>query len=256
MFELITRPNRNRFSLISPGKMGRQFWQAHMSDGDPEKYTLEEAKAKLKADGLTVMMTQTAFDGIIRDKYTEAYAKAKTENTGGDAEALKADNEKLKNQITELKKDKPDMIPKAEHEALLKAKEGEVAKRDERITGLMGKQRDAELYKAAANSVDPEAVVALIRDKFQIDEEGKIYQINDKGEKVVDGEGYVAPDKYVQNFLKEKPHFAKASDTKGAGSSSTGSGGSAPTGKYTAEQLSSMSIDDYAKAGGLAALAE
>lgn len=222
-----------RFSNPKPEKMDRKFWQAHFSDTPPtppagEKYTLEEAKAKLRDDGWAVMK-QDAFNRIIDEKHGDGYNKAKKEfeGQGGDSAALKKEVEKLQGQIAELKKDKPDMIPKSEHEQILAAKENEIKKRDESISKMSQHQLDNELLKAVANkAVDPSDVLALTRANFQLGEDGKVFHVNEKGEKVIDSDGsYLGPDRYFDKFFKEKPHLAKASDSQGAGSSTNGTGG-------------------------------
>lgn len=263
MFVPNKRKYENRFSLINPGKMGRSFWQAHKSDVDPdpaEKFTLEEARTKLKEQGYAVMK-QTALDSLIDEKHGEGYKKGKKD---GDPDGLKEkvesltkDNTKLKEQVGELKKDKPDMISKAEHEQLVKVEQEKYSKLEERNKTLLESQKDNALLKAfGSKAVDSDSVLQLTRGKFAMDDDGNVYPIDDKGGKLIDGEGIVTLDRFYDNFFKEKPYLAKAADSNGAGSSTGGGGNPTTGGKYTDEQLANMSMDDYVKAGGMDALAQ
>ena len=249
---------------VNRGAFNRQFFA--FKDGDPgggggETYTLDAAKAKLRDDGM-VVMTQKAFDAIVDEKYTKAYDKAKTEvRTEIEKEfksddKLKTENEKLKSQLEELKKEKGDLIPRGEHEKLLKVEQDKLSERDAKIEKLHSAQKEAAIYKAAAASVDPETVVALLRDKFKMDDAGTVFPVDEKGERVVGKEGFLTPEQFIADFLKQKPHLAKDASAPGTGSSSSGDGGKpAPTGKYTSEQLLKMPMEEYEKVGGMSALA-
>jgi hypothetical protein len=265
---MLTFPNvrpekHNRFSHIP--KPGEKFdiskiFRAHLSDKEPDpkpadQFTLEEAKTKLRDDGM-VVMTQKAFDGIIDEKYQAAYKKAKEDadkSAPGD-EKLKKENEDLKTKIAELEKDKPDVISKAEHEKLLQVERDKLTEKDQAIEKLRSQQKEAAIFKAATGSVDPETVVALLRDKFKIDETGAVYPVDEKGERLIGKEGHTTPEQFINDFLKEKPHLAKDASSPGTGSKSETGGNPKDGGKtYNLDQLSEMTDEQYIKAGGLSA---
>lgn len=229
-----TYKHHNRFSAINPGKMGRSFWQAHNSDGGgsggDNKYTLDEAREKLKADGFAVMK-QTAFDEILNEKFGKGFSKGKDEASNALSDEQRKWKEAfdklpgIQRKLEEATKDKPDMISKSEHEQLLKVEQEKHAKTQEEVSNLKRFQLDNEILKTISpKAVNPEDVLALTRGQFQLDENGKIYPINEKGEKLIDSDGHMTPDRYFDKFFKEKPYLAKASDSQGAGSQSQGAG--------------------------------
>ncbi len=258
-----------RFSNPNPDKMDRKFWQAHLSDTPPappagEKYTLDEAREKLKTDG-HVVMKQKAFDDIVNEKYGKGYNKGKNEAEGELSEEQKlwkkshTEAETLRKKLADLEKDKPDTISRSEHEALLKVEQEKIKQSEEKIGSLRTAQKDNEILKIiGAKTVDSESVLALTRDKFAIDDDGKVYPINEKGDRLIGSSGHVDIAGFFEGFFKEKPYLAKASDSQGAGSQSTGSGGNTTTsgGKYTLDQLADMSDADFAKVGGMQTLSQ
>lgn len=252
-------PDKNRFSVM-PSSTGRlnleKMFRAHASDPPEEKYTLEEAKVKLTGSGF-VVMRQKAFDEIIDEKYGKGFSKGKEEGSkeAKPDETLKSENETLKAEIEELKKAKPDLISKAEHEKLLQVERDKYSELDGEKQSLLNKIKEGEIFKAAAGSVDPETVVALLKDKFKIDKDGTVYPVDDKGERLIGKEGHITSEGFINDFLKSKPHLAKDASAPGTGSTTTGQGGKpAATGKYSTEELANLSFDEYAKAGGVDAL--
>ncbi len=255
-----TYKHHNRFSAINPGKMGRSFWQAHSSDGGgtggDNKYTLDEAREKLKSEGFAVMK-QTAFDEILNEKFGKGFSKGKDEATAtltDEQKKWKEAAEKLpaiQRKLEDATKDKPDMISKSEHEQLLKVEQDKAAKHLEDINGLKKHQLNNEILKAiSAKAVNPEDVLALTSGQFQLDENGKIYPINEKGEKLIDSEGHMTPERYFDKFFKDKPYLAKASDSQGAGSQSQGAGNNGKAQTGSVDDLVGLDQAALAKAMG------
>lgn len=248
-------PSMNRFSLVNPGKMGRSFWQAHNSDGGgsggDQKFTLDEAREKLKSDGY-VVMRQKAFDDVIDEKYGKGFNKGKEEATTSltdEQKKWKEAFEKLpsvERKLADATKEKPDMVPKSEHEALLKVEQDKYARLQEENGGLKKHQLNNEILKAiSTKAVSPDDVLALTSGQFQLGEDGKIFPINEKGEKLIDGEGHVSVERYFDKFFKEKPYLAKAADSQGAGSQSNSAGNN---GKGGSSSESLIGLDQTALA--------
>jgi hypothetical protein len=217
---------------------------------DKPKFTVDEAKALLKEKGF-LTLTQRAFDDIIDEKYAKAYEKATSEV--GDVDKLKKELEKANQKIEDLKKDKPDMIPKSEHEQLLKVEQEKAAKALEEVGSLKKHQVDNELLKAVGNwAVDPSDVLELTRGKFALGDDGKLHAVDDKGGKLYDKEGrLMTPELFYQDFQKSKPHLVKASNSNGAGSGTDGEGGKAQDGKPSWESLADLPMDQFVKTGGM-----
>ena len=256
-----------RFSR-KPTSLDWRFWAAREGDGGKtptgsgggdEKLTLEEAKQKLKDDGF-VVMKQTAFDETIKQKYTKAYndAEAKLkESSGPVSEELQKENQKLKEELENLKKSKPETVSKSEHEQLLKAVESKYTKELEgtksEIARLRQHHLDNEILKVISDkTVDSEAVLSLTRSNFKLGEDGKIFPVNQDGEKIIDDEGLVDTTRFYSKFFDKKPYLAKSTGTSGAGSqgSSTQGAKANTSGKHTIEQLAGMSEDEFIKCGG------
>lgn len=224
---------------------------------EDQKYTLDEAREKLKTEGYTVMK-QKAFDDILDEKYGKGFNKGKEEAStalSDEQKQWKKSHDELpgvKRKLEDATKDKPDMISKSEHEALLKVEQDKNTKHEEAISGLKRHQLDNELLKTfGTKAVDPSDVLALTRGQFQLGDDGKIFPVNEKGEKLIDGEGHVSPERFFDKFFKDKPHFAKAANSQGAGSGTNGEGNHGGSGKSNVDALVKMDDAALSKSLGL-----
>lgn len=170
--------------------------------------------------------TQVDLDRIVsdrlareREKYNAALAKVGIEG-GIDAvdTHIQSQDEAQKNSLAEQKKYKELWeTEKAEKSRLM-------AEKDAKLSEL-SKAREAdhierELMKAAVQSVAPDQVAALCREKVRFDPETKsVYVVDELGNRMTDGQGgYLTVGGYVGLFLQKNPHFAPAAGGQGAGS--------------------------------------
>ncbi|MFG0245752.1 MAG: hypothetical protein ACF8MF_06860, partial [Phycisphaerales bacterium JB052] len=86
-----------------------------------------------------------------------------------------------------------------------------------------------ELTSAAAGAINPDQVVALVRDKIKVSEDGTMYVVDEMGNRMTDGRGnMLTPRQYVATFLEQNPHFRPASAGRGGNSNPSGGGGPTP----------------------------
>jgi hypothetical protein len=110
--------------------------------------------------------------------------------------------------------------------------------------------RKEDMLRQAVNSwaVDPEAVLALTRDRFGIDAEGSVFPMDDRGVPLQINGQRIDLVTFFQNFQQEKPYLVKASQSQGAGSFTQTAG---ETSFRSLDRLAELSMTEFIQAGGL-----
>lgn len=119
---------------------------------------------------------------------------------------------------------------KGERARLLAEKDAEL----ERVRQTWrGEKIQRALAQAASNAVNAEQVTRLLAERIRLDEDASDpYPVDQNGKRLTDGNGaYVSVQKFVDSWLEENPHFARAAPGRGANSAPGQAGGvTAPDG--------------------------
>jgi len=118
---------------------------------------------------------------------------------------------------------------KAERDRLLGEKDEELKR--VRETWRNEKVQRA-LTTAASDAINPEQVTQLLQNRIVLDEDGnEAYPVDQAGKRLTDGNGqYVTVKAFVDGWLEENPHFARAAGGRGGNSRPGGSNVAAPDG--------------------------
>lgn len=140
---------------------------------------------------------QIVIDKLIKQKYTEAYSKAKTEA----AETISAAETKHTEELSTLKS-------KVE---TLQTLSGDTTKR---LRGALLKAEVAQLQV-----VDVTQVMKLVDENIITDDQNNLVVVDSEGNKRFTTEGQPLTAKnFIEEFLATNPHLKQASRTAGAGS--------------------------------------
>ena len=248
-------------ALMRRGGLARTFWAFNGEGGEGgtgsggDKFDTNAAIEKLRTDGF-VVMKQPAFDNIIHEKYSAAYAKAKSDYTDNTAEVeqLKAENAQLKSKAG----DKGETISKADHERLLSEANQRATNLEGKISKLEGVQKRNAIIEAAGKSGAVQNaygdIADLLINRVALEEKDgntEFFILDDKGEKRVGKDGFMTIQGYVEEALNQKPYLKAASSNAGAGSTTSTNQGGGNTGKYSLDELADMPMDQFAKVGGM-----
>lgn len=177
---------------------------------------------------------QAKLQSLVDDAYTKAYKKARGEY---DTKIAKSNDDitQLRTQIEELNK-KPAETPAGTEEAkkaidlINKQKEALEVEMKLANESFNNERTTNALYGAIGKHdvVDNEAIVTLIRGMVAIGEDGKPFVKGDGGPKLNNHGEPQTVENFVEEWLRERPHFLKGS-AGGAGSNSS-MGGNAGNG--------------------------
>ena len=201
---------------------------------------------------------QTFIDGLIKDSYPKAYAKAGESAKADIANAVAQAEVKYKADLAAATKRSEDL------ETALKSKgavdDSAVTARIAAIEQELNQARESavkgqlESITAKLNAVNPEQAAILLKMNTKTDDKGNLTVVNAKGEPRANADNKpMTVEEWAKEFLDANPHFVKAAGSQGAGSTgSTGSNtGAAKTmkrGDY--DSLSSQAKSDFIKSGG------
>jgi len=83
-----------------------------------------------------------------------------------------------------------------------------------------GEKVQRALTTAASEAINPEQVTQLLQNRIKLDEDGNdSYPVDQAGKRLTDGNGeYVTVKAFVNGWLEENPHFARAAGGRGGNS--------------------------------------
>lgn len=222
-----------------------------MSDGTPntDKDTAGQGDGGNDKKGFTEE-EQNFINGLIKDKYTEAYSKATTKIS---AES-KAEMDDLRQQIAELKVDKgrKKEDDKGDDVSELKA-ELDSLRTEVRSTKELASREKLNAIAADMGAINSNQAAVLMSSSIKYDGD-KTVILNAEGQARRNGEGEkMTVKEFVKEFLNENPYLVKPSNKGGSGSQSAKGGGKGgdniiKRGDY--DKLSPIKQSEFIKAGG------
>ena len=173
---------------------------------------------------------QAFFDKKIGEKYTEAFTKSEETYNTRLEDALKTAGEthkqaigKLTLEMEELRKTKSTKSDADNTELLNKLKTLTETVDGLKATGKKDRAKATtghlEGLAGKLNAYNPEQVATLLKLQTKTDDDGNLVVINASGQPRNNGEGKpMTTEELTKDFLKENPHFVKASGNSGSGS--------------------------------------
>jgi hypothetical protein len=175
-----------------------------------------------------ISLTQAELDSLISGRVGQAIAQTEKKYKGqpippeiqkelDDARAFKAEQERKKHEEKGEYQKALDAQAKAlreQYDPEIKARDEKIAKREERLRKEVVTN---QLLSAASNgnAVNAEQVVALLASQVRLGEEFEPQVVDGAGNPRFVGDKAMTPAQLVEDFLRNNPHFVKASGKAG-----------------------------------------
>jgi hypothetical protein len=138
----------------------------------------------------------------------------------------------LKNTLEQQKEAERQKLEEAKqyktlYEQVRAEKDQELQRKEQELQSIRTQHQNervnSTLTAAASKAINPGQVVALVKDRVKVSDDGTMYVVDDMGNRMTDGVGnMLTPRQYVETFLEQNPHFKPASSGRGGNSNPPG----------------------------------